>query len=100
MRGYFVPPFSLGLLLPGAWAGLPDGNWPGGKLALLWAIRSSSFSIWKRALGLASWRFSMLQLLTGKGGRAEKQSPTHGATQVGSGRSHASGWWLDIEGGI
>ena len=23
----------MGLLLPGAWAGLPEGNWPGGKLA-------------------------------------------------------------------
>src|SRR5262245_34772187 len=25
---------SFGLLFPGAWAGLPEGNWPGGKLAL------------------------------------------------------------------
>src|SRR5262249_45515572 len=36
---------ALGLLLPGAWAGLPDGNWPGGKLAFDGAIRSSSCSI-------------------------------------------------------
>src|ERR1043166_6773756 len=36
--------FSLGLLLPGACAGLPDGNCPGGKLALEGAIRSSNSS--------------------------------------------------------
>src|SRR5262245_21598020 len=45
---FFGPPFSLGLLFPGAWAGLPDGNWPGGKLAFDGAILSSSGSIWKR----------------------------------------------------
>src|SRR5688572_28544261 len=39
---------SLGLLLPGAWAGLPDGFWPGGKLLLDGAMRSSSWSIRKR----------------------------------------------------
>jgi hypothetical protein len=38
----------LGLLWPGAWAGLPEGNWPGGKLPLEGAIRSSRFSISKR----------------------------------------------------
>src|SRR5262245_63601019 len=43
----FVAGTSFGLLRPGAWAGLPDGNWPGGKLALEGAIRSSSSSIWK-----------------------------------------------------
>src|SRR5262245_54117917 len=39
---------SLALLFPGACAGLPDGNWPGGKLAFEGAMRSSSGSIWKR----------------------------------------------------
>src|SRR5262249_4527992 len=39
---------SLGLLWPGACAGLPEGNCPGGKLAFDGAIRSSSSSIWKR----------------------------------------------------
>src|SRR5262249_26788264 len=39
---------SLGLLLPGACAGLPDGNCPGGKLALDGAMRSSSCSMRKR----------------------------------------------------
>ena len=39
----FVAGTSFGLLWPGAWAGLPDGNWPGGKLAFDGAIRSSSF---------------------------------------------------------
>jgi hypothetical protein len=42
------PGTSLGLLLPGAWAGLPEGNCPGGKFALEGAIRSSRASIWKR----------------------------------------------------
>src|SRR5262249_17975384 len=44
----FVAGCSLGLLFPGACAGLPDGNCPGGKLAFDGAIRSSSRSIWKR----------------------------------------------------
>src|SRR5262249_30600736 len=47
---FFGPPFSLGLLLPGAWAGLPAGNRPGGKLAFDGAMRSSSRSTWKRPL--------------------------------------------------
>src|SRR5262249_36744703 len=51
---------SLGLLWPGACAGLPDGNWPGGKLALEGAIRSSSGSIWKRT-GSSSFRGSMTE---------------------------------------
>src|SRR5262249_12332959 len=47
--GHFLrPPFSLGLLLPGAWAGLPEGNCPGGNLALEGAIRSSNLSISNR----------------------------------------------------
>jgi len=45
-EGYFFgPPFSLGLLLPGAWAGLPDGNCPGGKFAADGAMRGSSWLI-------------------------------------------------------
>src|SRR5262245_59788384 len=44
----FAAGTSLGLLFPGAWAGLPDGNCPGGKLAFDGAMRSSSLSIWKR----------------------------------------------------
>src|SRR5437773_2204852 len=37
---------SFGLLRPGAYAGLPDGNCPGGKSALDGAIRCSSSSMW------------------------------------------------------
>src|SRR5262245_15998746 len=43
-----VAGLSFGLLWPGACAGFPDGNWPGGKFAFDGAIRSSSFSIWNR----------------------------------------------------
>ena len=35
---------SFGLLCPGAWAGFPEGNCPGGKLAFDGAMRSSSSS--------------------------------------------------------
>src|SRR3989454_2081110 len=38
---------SFGLLWPGACAGLPDGNCPGGKLALDGAIRSSTSSTFR-----------------------------------------------------
>ena len=46
--GYFFPPFSLGLLLPGAWAGLPEGLCPGGKFEFEGAMRSSSLRTWNR----------------------------------------------------
>src|SRR3954464_2109662 len=68
-RGYLLLPGEL--LLPGAWAGLPAGNWPGGKwLCPAGAIRSSSFSMRNLAF-FSSLRVSIAILLGGK----EKGSP-------------------------
>ena len=44
VQHYWLLGTSFGLLLPGACAGLPEGNWPGGKFALEGAIRSSNSS--------------------------------------------------------
>ena len=42
--GQWLLGVGLGLLFPGACAGLPDGNCPGGKFALEGAMRSSNSS--------------------------------------------------------
>src|SRR5262249_25809585 len=62
VRSYPCPPWpglvagtSFGLLRPGACAGLPDGNCPGGKSALDGAIRSSSSSTSRLISSLCSF---------------------------------------------
>src|SRR5207244_598559 len=54
---YLLAGTVFGLLWPGACAGLPDGNCPGGKLADDGAIRSSSLTMRNRSA--SAWRGSI-----------------------------------------
>src|SRR5262245_32222169 len=78
----FVAGLSLGLLLPGACAGLPDGNWPGGKLALDGAMRSSNFSIRKRPSFSLHGSIANLLPEKGRNGTKKVSKRPHGCRTV------------------